>query len=654
VADRAEQSLLDLEPGEMGTVSRLEGGSSLQARFAAMGLHPGREVRKAPGAGRGGPVLVDVAGSRMAIGRGMARRIRVKIRELTMLLAGNPNVGKSVVFSRLTGLDAVSSNYPGTTVDYREGTTRLAGERFRVVDVPGAYSLSPSCSAEEVACRLISESSARITVLVADATNLERNLFFALQVIGKGTPVVLLLNKWDTARMKGISIDVRTLSERLGVPVVPFIAVTGEGLRELERAVADILRSPIFRPNPVPADDDGKWALIGDLCRSVQKVSHKHPTFLEKLADLSVSPLAGLPLALAVLAGAFWTVRLIGEGLLGRVLDWAFRSLYLPTLLRAVDSFQVAGFWRDLLVGRGMDPLGSFGVLTTGLYIPLVAVLPYLAAFYLVLGYLEDLGYLPRLAVLLDGTLHRLGLHGYGAIPLMLGLGCKVPALLAVRVLETRKERTIAMALVLFLTPCLPQSAMILALIGRHGAFYVAAALGAIALVGLGAGVLLNRMLKGEMPEIFVEIPPYQLPNARALMGKLWLRIREFVLEAVPMIVAGVALVGLFDAAGALKLAERFFGPFLQSILGLPSAAAPVVVLGFLRKDVAISMLVPYGLSAGQWVVGSVFLALYLPCLASFSVLVKEAGLRDALAISLLGLTLALATGSVLHFTAGF
>jgi len=654
MADCAERSLLDLEPGEMGIVARLEGGPSLQARFSAMGLHPGREVRKAPGAGRSGPVLVDVTGSRMAIGRGMARRVRVNVREHTMLLAGNPNVGKSVVFSRLTGLDAVSSNYPGTTVEYREGTTRLAGERFRVVDVPGAYSMSPSCSAEEVACRLISETGARVMVLVADATNLERNLFFALQVIAKRPAVVLLLNKWDTACMKGISIDVQALSGRLGVPVVPFIAVTGEGLRELERAVADILRCKVPRPSPVPADDAGKWALIGDLCRSVQKVSHKHPTFLEKLADISISPLSGLPLALAVLAGAFWTVRLIGEGLLGRAMDWAFRSVYLPPLLRLADAFLGAGFWRDLLVGRGMDPLGSFGVLTTGLYIPLVAVLPYLTAFYLVLGYLEDLGYLPRLAVLLDGTLHRLGLHGYGAIPLMLGLGCKVPALLAARVLETRKERTIAMALVLFLTPCLPQSAMILALVGRHGAFYAAAALGTIALVGLGAGMLLNRMLKGEIPEIFVEIPPYQVPNARALMRKLWLRIREFVLEAVPMIVAGVALVGLSDAAGALRLVEAVFGPFLQAILGLPAAAAPVVVLGFLRKDVAITMLVPYGLSAGQWVVGSVFLALYLPCLASFSILVKEAGLRDALAISLLGFTLALVTGGVLHLATGF
>ncbi|MDD5629646.1 MAG: FeoB small GTPase domain-containing protein [Elusimicrobia bacterium] len=654
MVDPAEPSLLELEPGELGIVSRLEGGSSLQARFSSMGLHPGREVRKLPGAGLGGPVLVDFAGSRMAIGRGMARRVRVKVRELTMLLAGNPNVGKSVVFSRLTGLDTVSSNYPGTTVEYREGKTRMAGERFRVVDIPGAYSLSPSCSAEEVACRLLSESSARITILVADATNLERNLFFALQAIGTGAPIILLLNKWDTAHMKGIAIDVCTLSQRLGVPVVPFVAVTGEGLRELERAVADVLRTQVFRASPVPADDAGKWALIGDICRSVQRVSHKHPTFVEKLADLSVNPLTGLPLALVALAGAFWMVRLLGEGLLGRALDWTFRSLYLPTLLHAADAFLAPGFWRDMLIGRGTDPLSSFGILTTGLYIPLVAVLPYLAAFYLVLGYIEDLGYLPRLAVLLDGILHRLGLHGYGAIPLMLGLGCKVPALLAVRVLETRKERAIAMALVLFLTPCLPQSAMILALVGRYGALYATAALGTIMLAGLGAGVLLNRMLKGEMPEIFVEIPPYQLPAARVLLGKLWLRIREFLLEAVPMIVAGVALVGLSDAIGALKLAERVFGPALEIVLGLPSAAAPVVILGFLRKDVAISMLVPYSLSAGQWVVGSVFLALYLPCLASFSVLIREAGLKDAVAIALFGLVLALGAGGALHLAAGF
>jgi ferrous iron transport protein B len=619
-----------------------------------MGIYLGREVARAPGSGRRGPILVDVAGSRVAIGRAMANRIFIKVQELTMLLAGNPNVGKSVVFSRLTGLDTISSNYPGTTVEFLEGTARMAGERFRVIDIPGAYSLKASSTADEVACRLLSERPAQITVLVADATNLERNLFFALQVIARGAPTMLLLNKWDIAAMKGISIDVHDLSDRLGIPVVPFIAVTGEGLKDFDREVALLLRSRDFQPKPVPAGDDGKWALIGDICRSVQKVSHKHPTFLEKLADISISPSAGLPLALAGLAGAFWVIRLIGENLLGRPIDWAFRSIYLPFLLRTADSVSSSGFLRDMLIGRGTDPLGSFGILTTGLYVPLVAVLPYLAAFYLVLGFLEDFGYLPRLAVLLDGLLHRLGLHGYGAIPLMLGLGCKVPAILAVRILETRKERMIAMALLLFLAPCLPQSAMILSLVGRFGMFYAAAAFGALLLAGLGAGMLLHRMLKGETPEIFVEIPPYHLPSAKVLLAKLWLRVREFLQESVPMIMAGVALVGLCDAAGAIQVVEKLFGPSLQTLLGLPPAVAPVVVLGFLRKDVAISMLVPYGLSAGQWVVGSVFLALYLPCLASFSVLVKETGVKDAIAISVFGLTLAIATCSLLHFAAGF
>lgn len=644
--DRIETTLLDLEPGEKGVVSRVEGGKALQSRFAAMGIHPGRELTLVPG-GKRGPLLVEVAGSRVALGRGMARRVFVRVRELTMLLAGNPNVGKSVVFSRLTGLDAVSSNYPGTTVEYREGGARLAGRRWCVIDVPGAYSLRPTCAAEEVASRMIAESSARVVLLVADATNLERNLFFVLQVLATGAPVVLLLNKWDIARHKGIAIDAPALSRRLGAPVVPFVAVTGEGLKEVERAVDEALSSPP-RPAPVPEGDDGKWALIGDICRSVQTISHKHPSALERLADASVDSVAGLPLALGVLAASFWVVRTVGETLIGSVLDPAFRSLYLPALSSAVDALG-PGFWRDLLVGRGADPLASFGLLTTGLYVPLVSVLPYLAAFYLVLGYLEDLGYLPRLAVLLDGALHRLGLHGYGAIPLMLGLGCKVPAILAARVLETRKERVIALTLALLLAPCMPQSAMILSLVARHGLFYAAATFGAIALSGLAAGLLLNRLLRGDPPELFVEIPPYQLPRARVLLGKLWMRLKDFLVEAVPMIAGGVALIGLLDIAGGLKGAEKAFGPLLQSFLGLPGEAAPAVLLGFLRKDVAIAMLSPYGLSAGQWVVGSVFLALYLPCLASFSMLVREAGLRDALTVVFLGLAAALSAGGLLN-----
>ncbi len=642
-------SLLGLHAGEDAVIESVSGGDELRGRLSDMGLHEGRRIRRLADSGRGGPVVVDVMGSTVALGRRMAGHILVRAREHRLLLTGNPNVGKSVVFSRLTGLDALSSNYPGTTVEFLSGTARFRGERFQVIDVPGAYSLSAASPAESVACRIIESSPEAVVVHVIDATNLERNLLFALQMIERSRRLVLLLNKRDLAALRGISIDAEGLGRRLGVPVVPFVAVTGEGLRELERAVLGQLHGDPPRPASVPAGDDGKWQLIGELSRQMQTISHKHPGFTERLAELSIRPATGIPMALGALAVSFFAVRVVAEGVIHCLLEPVFQHLYLPLVLRMAELVSGWPAVSVFLVGAGKGPMDSFGVLTTGVYIPFVAVLPYLAAFYFVLGYLEDLGYLPRLAVILDRGLHSLGLHGYGAIPMILGLGCKVPGLLATRVLETPRERIIAMTLTLLIAPCLPQSAMILSQVGRFGIIYVLAVFGTIALVGIAAGMLLHRMMKGDCPELFVEIPPYQWPRLGMLTHKTWLRVRGFLCEAVPLIAAGVALVGACDALGLLRAVSEACGPAMVRLFGLPAEIAPLMVLGFLRKDVSIALLATFHLGAGQAVVASVFLTLYLPCFASLSVLVREAGLKQALAIAALNLAFAVTAAGVLH-----
>lgn len=641
-------TLLGLAAGDEAVIESISGGEAMRGRLSAMGLHEGRRVRRLADSGRRGPVVVDVMGSTVALGRGMAGKVLVRAREHRLLLTGNPNVGKSVVFSRLTGLDALSSNYPGTTVEFLTGTARLGGERFQVVDVPGTYSLGASSPAESVACRIIDESPQALVVHVLDATNLERNLLFALQMIERGRRLVLLLNKRDLAALRGISIDAAGLGRRLGVPVVPFVAVTGEGLRELERAVLGRVHGAASKPAAIPAGDDEKWRLIGELSREIQTITHKHPGLAERLAELSIRPATGIPMALGVLALAFAVVRAAGEGAIG-LLEPAFERFYVPAVLRLVDLAPAPAALRAFLVGAGPDPMESFGILIAGLHIPFIAVLPYLAAFYLVLGFLEDLGYLPRLAVVLDRGLHRLGLHGYGAIPMILGLGCKVPGLLATRVLETSRERLIAMTLTLLIAPCLPQSALILSQVGRFGFLHVLAAFGTIAAVGIAAGMLLHRLLKGETPELFVEIPPYQRPRAAVLFRKTWLRVRGFLLEAVPMIMAGVALVGLCDAFGLLGKVAAVFGPLMRGVFGLPPEIAPLLVLGFLRKDICIALLAPYGLDAGQTVTAAVFLTLYLPCCASLAVLAREAGLKRAAGVVGLNLALATMTAAVLR-----
>lgn len=291
----------------------------------------------------------------------------------------------------------------------------------------------------------------------------------------------------------------------------------------------------------------------------------------------------------------------------------------------------------------------SFGALTTGVYVPFVIVLPYIFSFYLVLGFLEDMGYLPRLAVLLDRAMHRLGLHGYGTIPLILGMGCKVPAMLATRMLETRRERILAMSLTLFIAPCLPQSAMIFSLLGRYGLRYVASVFFTVAGVGILSGIILNRVMKGETPELFVEIPPYQMPSIRTLMAKTWMRMRGFILEAVPMIMLGILVVNVLDLAGFMTAVSAVFEPVVKTLLGLPGETVTVMALGFLRKDVSILLLSPFHLAPGQLAVACVFLVLYMPCLATFTVMVKEFGIKDTVRVTMLGFFIAFATAAVLN-----
>jgi ferrous iron transport protein B len=647
-------TLLALRENETGYITEVSGGSDFQAKLKAMGLYTGRHIVKRSPEKTGGPVVVEVMGTRVALGRGMASRVSVKIKSRRVLLAGNPNVGKSVVFSRLTGLEVISSNYPGTTVEYMAGHTVLAGERFSVIDVPGAYSHAATNKAEEVAREILAGPDKALILNVVDATNLERNLFYTLELASLCSPMVILLNKWDIAKRRGVDIDPDELGRHLGVRVVPFVATTGEGLSGLKTAVEDFNAGRLPPPVCHPSDPDEKWALIGRISAECQKITHKHATLLEKLEDITSRPTTGLPFAAAVMLAVFWLIRVVGEGLLNYLLDPLFQAAWMPLVTGALSGLQEGGFLKTLLLGATPVPMESFGLLTTGLYIPFVTVLPYIVSFYAVLSLLEDIGYLPRLAVMLDSSMHKVGLHGYGTIPLMLGLGCKVPAILAARVLETPRERAIATALALGIAPCMPQTAMIMSLLAPFDIKYTLAVFGAIAAAGIASALLLSRLLKGETPELFLEIPPYQAPCCPLLAKKLYFRVKDFLLEAVPMIIVGVLLVALLDYSGLLAGISAFFKPAVTGLLGLPAETVSVMTLGFLRKDVSIAMLAPFSLSPGSIVVASVFLSLYLPCMASFMVAVRELGARSAAAVFAINFAAALLFAAALNLLIKF
>ncbi|MGB2706260.1 MAG: ferrous iron transporter B [Candidatus Omnitrophota bacterium] len=568
-----------------------------------------------------------------------------------ILLIGNPNVGKSAIFSRLTGAKVVISNYPGTTVEFTEGYTKINNSRPAIIDIPGTYSLKPTSKAEEVAVRMLKDGD--LIINIVDSTNLERNLYLTLELLEKGMPVIVALNMWDETKHKGVEIDAGKLEKILGVPVIPTCGLTGEGIKEL---VGHIPRARV-KKHAVLTDEE-RWKYIGKIVEDVQKLHHRHHTLLERLEDLSIRPATGMPVAALVIFCAFWVIRFIAENLITYAADPFFERVWTPLAMKLSALLHSGGFLHDIIIGKlvggTVSYTESFGLFTTGLYVPFAMVLPYIISFYLVLGILEDFGYLPRFAVLMDNFMHHLGLHGYAIIPMILGLGCNVPGALATRILEGRREKFIAATLMAVAVPCMAQIAMIVGLVGQRGGIYVGIVFLTLFVVLIVKGLILNKVMKGKSPEILVEMPPYRIPQVSSVFKKLGMRIFSFLKEAVPYVLIGIFVVNILYVLGAIDVLSRVFSPIMEGVWGLPKEAIAALVVGFLRKDVAIGMLGPLNLTTKQLVVGSTVLAIYFPCIATFAVLVRELGIKDMLKAAAMMITVAIIVGSLLNLILRF
>lgn len=567
---------------------------------------------------------------------------------MRVFLVGNPNVGKSVLFRRLTGMYAIASNYSGTTVELATGKVRVGGRVAEVTDLPGTYSLEPGNDAERITAKLLSGlEKDDVIVAVLDSTNLERSLGLTIELANLQRPMVVALNLWDEAAHTGVKIDVALLEEMLGLPCVPLVAVTGEGVK----ALVDSL--PTARAPRRTFDAAWRWDEVGRIVNAVQVVTHRHHTLLERLGDASLKPLAGSIIALVVLGASFETIRLIGEGSIRWILEPLFNGIWSPLMLRVSGWLGGSGFAHSLLIGGLVDGTvdcgQSFGLLTTGLFVPFGAVLPYVFAFYLVLSVLEDCGYLPRLAVIADRFMHTVGLHGMGIVPMLLGFGCNVPGVLAGRIMESKRERFICITLIAIAVPCVAKVAMIVALAAPHGTRALAIIFGTLAALWLVLGLILGRTAKAQRMELFLDVPPYRVPYLQGLVQKVWIRVASFLLEAVPFVLVGVLLVNLLYYFKVVELIGRIASPFIVGFLGLPAAAAMALVVGFLRKDVAVGMLIPLGLSARQTIVASVVLAIYFPCVATFVVILKELGIVGTLKATAIMAASVLAVGGLLN-----
>jgi len=574
------------------------------------------------------------------------RTLTLRARPLRVALVGQPNVGKSVVFTRLTGRYATVSNYPGTTVAVTTGRALVGAEVCDVIDTPGVNALDGAMSEDERITRDVVDSDrADLVIQVADARNLRRALMLTAQVAAFDKPMVLALNMADEAYARGIAIDTAALAAELKIPVVEMVAVEGRGLSELRGALACAARPDV----PLHPHASGRAVWAHELTERVRRVSTLSLARVqEALARATRRPLTGLPILAGVLYALYLFVGVFGAQTLVKLLeDDVFGRGINPASIWLADRMLPAPLVRDFFVGE-------YGVITMGLTYAIAIVLPVVATFFLMFGFLEDSGYIPRLAIFCDRLFRVMGLNGKAVLPMVLGLGCDTMATMTTRILGTPKERLIAILLLALGIPCSAQLATIMGILGGISFAALATLFGVVLTQMVLVGWLAARVLKGDRSEFILELPPIRWPRPGNLLTKTRLRIWWYLGEAVPLFLVGTVLLFVLDRLGALALISAAGRPIVTGLLGLPPATAQVLVMGFLRRDYGAAGLFALAqsgrLSGVQAVVALTVMTLFVPCVANFLVMVRERGMRTGLAIIGVITPVAVFTGAGLNY----
>ncbi len=531
-----------------------------------------------------------------------------------ILLIGPPNVGKSVLFNQLSGLEVAMANYPGTTVDYTEGEVTFEGVSARLIDVPGTYTLDAANEAEQVAVDML-EKDPDLVICVLDAKNLESSIYLALQVLQRRLPTVMVVNRVDLLAEEGKRLDVQALSEELQLPVLPTIAVSNQGIDKLRETIAGVLTGQL---NPIPRSPEPRWRYAEEIYhRAVVGSRVSASTSRQTLGDAAMRPWPGILIAIAVLGGSFAVVVGLGMALRRFVLLPIFADLVTPNIVSAVEQVVPAGSLRNIMIGE-------YGFLTKGIEWPLTLVMPYVISFYLALSVLEDTGYMPRLGVLLDGLCNKIGLSGAGIVPLLLGYGCGIPAIMSTRALPSRKNRMMVALMVSLSVPCMAQTGAFISLLAAHSvsALVFVAFLSIVALIFFGS--MLNFLLPGEPPQTVMEMPDMLLPRFHVTVKKLWMHTKHYLGDAVLPVIGGVAVAAVLYETGLMVQLGEFLSPVVSGWLHLPEDAAVPILLGVFRRELTVLPLMEMQLSTLQLTVGSVVALFYVPCVAMLAMLMRE------------------------------
>ncbi|MDD1686480.1 ferrous iron transport protein B [Methanoregula sp.] len=634
----------------------------------------------------------------------------VKKAEYVVALAGNANVGKSVTFNQLTGVDQETGNWPGKTVERAEGILQYRGLRIRVIDLPGIYSISALSTEEQVSREFIAHDHPDVVVNIVDASALERNLFFTLQLVELESPLILAVNQMDLAAQKGIVLDHAKLSGLLGIPVIPMVAIQGKGILELSDAIVEAIHA---RPRPhlmpfgrevedritrirdlLPAGAGGyppRWTAI--------KLLEGDPDTLwevKKLAPDAVTAAQGFARELEKIHGEQASTILSGERYhvaeqlvsdtvafrspgdqevtlteridrvaLHPVLGYILLALMLGGLL--VWTFIVGAWISEALTAflSGIAPLRSlatgsvvdilFNGAWTGLVAAVTLIIPYVIPFYLFLALIEDSGFLTRFSLMLDQGMHKMGLHGKAIIPLVLGFGCTVPACLSCRIIESPKQKFLA-AFLVTLVPCSARTIVILGIVALFVNIWWALALYLLDFVLIIIlGRLAFKLLPGESVGMIMEMPEYHVPHLPGVVGQTWQRTRSLIGIVLPAYIAGSIAITAAYALGLLEPINAALSPITVLLLGLPAITGVVFVFGIIRKEMTILALAAlFGttvfssvLTPVQLIVFALVAMLYAPCISTILALAHEFGWKRALSITALETGLAIALGAV-------
>jgi ferrous iron transport protein B len=632
-----------------------------------------------------------------------------------LLLVGNPNVGKSVIFGALTKRYVTVSNYPGTTVEVTRGVARGLAGAPEIIDTPGTNSLTPQSEDEAVTRDILLAEPRAVVVQVGDTKNLRRVLYLTVQLAELRRRQVLVLNLQDESRDLGIRVDTLALERLLGIPVLPTTATREAGLDAIPRRVGSAAVATVSPSYPVAVDRavvevagelpehlgeerNGiaamllagdrtlvRWAettmseaarervdtLRRELERSlghgaataISRARHRavvtllravyhadravRGSFRDRLGAVVMHPVWGVPVLAVVLLAAYELVGVFGAGtLVGLVEKGLFGRVINPAATALANAVVPWPWVRELFVG-------PYGIVTMALTYAFAIVLPVVGTFFIFFGLLEDSGYLPRLAVMVNRVFRVMGLNGKAVLPMVLGLGCDTMATLTTRILATRKERVLVTLLLALGVPCSAQLGVILAMLASMAPLATVIWGGVVAGTLIGVGWAAAKLLPGRGSDFLLEVPPLRLPSVTNIVIKTAARTEWYLREAVPLFVLGTLLLFLLDISGALPLLERASRPVVVGLLGLPEKAADAFLIGFLRRDYgAAGLFVLRGrgeLDGVQSVVALIVITLFVPCIANFFMMVKERGVATATAMVAFIIPFAFLVGAVVN-----